>query len=388
MPPKCKNTKKPSKKQQLPADDAASDEEEAEVDWLHHPAREILKLAFFSGEIPLDWNRQPKSIYDKFKDRQEFKGMPYDDTFKRRLSSLRDQVKKKKDAIDIDQRAYDIFRKNFPVRAFNDVGVRRWHGSAAEFYLKADMKAGMHEGKQPSELRATRIEFQLFSKDTFRKHINQEKKLKKLENFLEDKKEKDAAKVKAKNKKKTKVNVKAMKKAMAKAEAKWKGQGQSDSDSSSEQSEGELLAMPPKSKNRKKPSVHTVVEVMDLSHYPGSNLGERVESFLHQHAVAVIATSHCPFCRDVLDVLAKQLGVTVHVINVDKINKGGEIQRHVADTYKHKTVPAVFCRGSFLGGCNDVKALRANGKLEREILAGLIGGVDELATSSSSSSSS
>jgi hypothetical protein len=242
MPPKSKNTKKPSKKQP-PADDAASDEEEAEVDWLHHPAREILKLAFFSGEIPLDWNRQPKSIYDKFKDCQEFKGMPYDDTFKRRLSSLRDQVKKKKDAIDIDQRAYDIFRKNFPVRNFNDVGVRRWHGSAAEFYLKADMKAGMHEGKQPSELRATRAEYQLYSKETFRKHINQEKKLKKLENFLDDKKEKDVAKVKAKGKKKAKANAEAMKKAMAKAaklaEAKWKGKGQSDSDSSSEQSEEE-----------------------------------------------------------------------------------------------------------------------------------------------------
>jgi tellurite resistance protein TehA-like permease/glutaredoxin len=116
-----------------------------------------------------------------------------------------------------------------------------------------------------------------------------------------------------------------------------------------------------------------VVEVTDLSHYQGSNLGERVESFLHQHAVAVIAKSFCPFCRDVLDVLAKQLGVTVHVINIDKINKGGEIHRHVVDTYKHKTVPAVFCRGTFLGGCDDVKALRATGKLEREILAGLIG---------------
>lgn len=242
MPPKSKNTKKPSKKQP-PADDAASDEEEAEVDWLHHPAREILKIAFFTGEIPLDWKRQPKSIYDKFKDRQEFKGMPYDETFKRRLSSLRDQVKKKKDAIEIDQRAYDIFRKNFPVRVFNDIGVRRWHGSAAEFYLKADMKAGMHEGKQPSDFRATRAEYQLYSKDTFRKHINQEKKLKKLKNFLDDKKEKDVAKVKARGKAKAKANAEAMKKAMAKAtklaEAKWKGKGQSDSDSSSEQSEEE-----------------------------------------------------------------------------------------------------------------------------------------------------
>jgi tellurite resistance protein TehA-like permease/glutaredoxin len=119
--------------------------------------------------------------------------------------------------------------------------------------------------------------------------------------------------------------------------------------------------------------LNAIVEVTDLSNYQGSTLGERVESFLQKHAVAVIAKSFCPFCRDVLDVLAKQLGVTVHVINVDKVDKGGEIQKHVVDTYKHKTVPAVFCKGSFLGGCDDVKALRATGKLERDILAGLIG---------------
>ncbi|CAB9507889.1 Glutaredoxin-C4 [Seminavis robusta] len=120
-------------------------------------------------------------------------------------------------------------------------------------------------------------------------------------------------------------------------------------------------------------ATNTIVEVTDLSNYKGSSVGDRVESFLHEHSVAVIAKSHCPFCRDVLDVLAKQLGVTVHVINVDKISGGGNIHKHIINTYKHRTVPAVFVRGQFLGGCDDVKALRANGKLERELLAGLIG---------------
>ena len=117
-----------------------------------------------------------------------------------------------------------------------------------------------------------------------------------------------------------------------------------------------------------------VTEITDLSVYHGSTTAEQVESFLHSHTVAVIAKSHCPFCRDVLDLLAQQLGVAVAVIQLDKLTSkdGSTIHKYIIDTHKHKTVPAVFCRGDFLGGCEDVKKLRSNGQLEREILGGLI----------------
>ena len=110
-----------------------------------------------------------------------------------------------------------------------------------------------------------------------------------------------------------------------------------------------------------------IVEVTDLSGYAGNTVGEQVEAFIRTHPVAIIAKSHCPFCHDVLDLLSEKLGVQVHVVNVDKPLEGNatgsEVQKHIGETYQHKTVPAVFCRGKFLGGCDDVKKLQSIGTL-------------------------
>lgn len=182
----------------------SSDEEQEDTEWLNHPARKLLKDAFLNEEIPLDWNRQPKDIYDKFAHTEAFAGVRYDKTFQSRLRSLRNIVKVKAERKTMDQNAFNIFQKNFPVRQFNDVGVLKWHGSLAEMYLKQDMAAGLHLGKKPQEFRATRAEYMLYSKTTFRKHIDQEKRLGKLHNFLEDMDEKKKKKTEKKKKGKTK----------------------------------------------------------------------------------------------------------------------------------------------------------------------------------------
>jgi hypothetical protein len=68
-------SKEPSEQQPAEQQPAASEDD---PEWQNHPAREVLRLGFWSGEIPLDWKRQPKTVYDIVKDREEFKGMPYD----------------------------------------------------------------------------------------------------------------------------------------------------------------------------------------------------------------------------------------------------------------------------------------------------------------------
>lgn len=163
----------------------------ADAEWAIHPARNVIKAAFYANEIPLDW-KTPRDVYDHFADHPAFAGMPYDGHFTRRLRYLRDIIRAKKDAVVMDKIAYDIFRQNFPVREVNDIGLLRWHGSLAEHYLKLDMKAGLHLGKTPQEFRDTRDEYKLFSKKRFRKHINQEKRLWKLLNYLEDEERKKA----------------------------------------------------------------------------------------------------------------------------------------------------------------------------------------------------
>jgi hypothetical protein len=165
-------------------DSDASDKDE-DVEWADHPARKVLKQAFFDKEIPLDYKGQPRTIYDKFKDHIAFKGMPYDGKFTGRLRSLRNQVKGRMTRVETDQLAYDNFRRNHPVQQYSDAGQLRWAGSEAEFFLKQDMKAKLHEGVKPEEFWATREEYQLFDKKRFRKHIEQEKRLWKMNNYLE-----------------------------------------------------------------------------------------------------------------------------------------------------------------------------------------------------------
>ena len=238
MPPKAKQP--PKNKRAAATDASKAQEEEADPLWQNHPAKEVLRVAFWDGEIPLDWNRKPKTIYDKFKDHPAFKGMPYDATFQRRLGSLRDEVKDKISRKAMDQQAYDIFRKNFPVKQVNKVGTLRWHGSLAEQFLKADMLEGLHVEQKPEDFWATRPEYQEFPKDTFRKHIHQEKKLWKMHNFLEEKAIEDKVEAKKKAKQKAKREAAAMKKAMAKLGIDAKGKKKSTKKEASESSDDEV----------------------------------------------------------------------------------------------------------------------------------------------------
>ena len=175
------------------SDAPSSDDEEEEKEWKDHPARKLLKLAFIAQQIPFDYSDKakmyggPRAIYDKYKDTDAFKRMPYDSTFTRRLWDLRDIVKKKLDRVVADQLAFDIYRRNHPIQTHNSNGELRWEGSEAERLLKEDMKKGLHIDKKPSELQATKEAYMQFSKERFRKHIHQEMRLWKMENLLEDK---------------------------------------------------------------------------------------------------------------------------------------------------------------------------------------------------------
>jgi len=53
-------------------------------------------------------------------------------------------------------------------------GKARWTGSAAEKLLKLDVNAEKHRELKPKDLYASRVEYQHFSLDEFRKHIHQE----------------------------------------------------------------------------------------------------------------------------------------------------------------------------------------------------------------------
>ena len=174
-----------------------SDEEaKQDVAWKHHPARALLKEAFLSKEIPLDYSKSmgPRAVCDKYKKSRAFKGMPYDGAFTRRLRSLRVQAEKKVGRVEIDIKAYELFRKHHPIQNLTNRGKPRWDGSAAQALLKIEMKEGWHKSMQPKALWESDEVCQDFDLEVFRKHIDQEERLWKLENLLRTKAKKEAKK--------------------------------------------------------------------------------------------------------------------------------------------------------------------------------------------------
>ena len=171
------------------AEQSLDGEAKADVDWRNHPARALLKEGFTSGTIPLNYSKtiKPRGVYNIFQNHEAFKGMPYDGDFTRRLRSLREQMQERADRVIEDKAAFDVFRKNHPKMTHNAKGEPRWEGSDAELYLKEDIDANRHIGLKPKAVQALRPEYGLFSLKKFRGHINQEQRLRKLQNYLRDK---------------------------------------------------------------------------------------------------------------------------------------------------------------------------------------------------------
>jgi hypothetical protein len=89
--------------------------------------------------------------------------------FSSNLRQLRERLKKFKTYADTDDEALQMDRLLHPI---NYEG--RWAGSEAEKLLKIDLEQRKNLHMKPSELRDTRTQYKCFSKDQFRKHIDQE----------------------------------------------------------------------------------------------------------------------------------------------------------------------------------------------------------------------
>lgn len=115
-----------------------------------------------------------------------------------------------------------------------------------------------------------------------------------------------------------------------------------------------------------------VIVIEDLSDYPGTTIEEKVDSVIEQHPVVVFSKTWCPFCLDVKDLLSSVIGVQVYAIECNTHPEGATIHKHVSAKYSHSTFPLVIIRGTFIGGCDDTKALYKSGELEQKHLVGLV----------------
>jgi len=68
--------------------------------------------------------------------------------------------------------------------------------------------------------------------------------------------------------------------------------------------------------------------------------------------LVVFSYSGCPYCRILVDALNKQ-GVAYKEVDYDECDDGEAVRAEVLKQHKQRSVPAVFCKGKFIGGCND-----------------------------------
>ena len=149
--------------------------------WKGSIAKDLLEKDVADGIID---GLKPAAVYTS---RPKF-GNTSKAKFASRLRTARLQHKKTADASKEDKIAYDHDRLIHPIPLFNHCGKPRWDGSEAQAQLCCDMDAGKHKTMQPKELWATHEAYQGYDSDVFRKHICQEKKMRKFYNSINDRK--------------------------------------------------------------------------------------------------------------------------------------------------------------------------------------------------------
>ncbi|KAI1294836.1 Thioredoxin reductase 1, cytoplasmic [Halotydeus destructor] len=87
-----------------------------------------------------------------------------------------------------------------------------------------------------------------------------------------------------------------------------------------------------------------------------------VDQGIGNNKVMIFSKTTCPFCKKVKD-LFDSLNVSYHIVEIDELDNGPEVQSVLAEKTGRKTVPQVFIKGNFVGGCDDTIAAKDDGKL-------------------------
>ncbi|KAK7204869.1 putative GRX1-glutaredoxin [Myxozyma melibiosi] len=92
----------------------------------------------------------------------------------------------------------------------------------------------------------------------------------------------------------------------------------------------------------------------------------KVKEYVAKNPIMVFSKTYCPYCVHAKSLLEKESkAVAAKVLELDEMGReGSELQNAVKELYQHRTVPAVFIGGKFIGGDSDLTALKNSGKLD------------------------
>ncbi|KAJ7599460.1 thioredoxin-like protein [Mycena floridula] len=95
---------------------------------------------------------------------------------------------------------------------------------------------------------------------------------------------------------------------------------------------------------------------------------ETVESTIQAHHIAVFSKTYCGFCRRTKKLLQEKYpDADVSVIELDKRDDGGALQRYLEEKTGQWTVPNIFINKSHVGGNDELQAAYRAGALTKMI---------------------
>lgn len=165
--------------------DLENEDKPKAIVWRKSAAKQVLKQAFRSKLIPSDYTSAENVWNEHCKDHDAFKRMEFDDAFVRRLKTVKEDYEKKLARSLVDLNAFNLAKKNHPTPEFDFWGRPQWHGSKAQELLKDLIKHGKYKGMKPADLWASKEEWKVYDKRTFRDHIYQEERLIKFQRYVE-----------------------------------------------------------------------------------------------------------------------------------------------------------------------------------------------------------
>ena len=148
------------------------------ADWGSSDAKHLIVQDMMDGLVPYNERIQNiRHLYDTMYAHQpEFCDFPFDEErYRTRIARIQKVVKRLKWACDYEAKCLAEARAVYPKQTHGPTGRILWEDSEADKFLEIDMTAGKHEQMKPSQLRATRECYKLFSTRRFSKRIDQKR---------------------------------------------------------------------------------------------------------------------------------------------------------------------------------------------------------------------
>jgi glutaredoxin 3 len=96
---------------------------------------------------------------------------------------------------------------------------------------------------------------------------------------------------------------------------------------------------------------------------------QRIDEFVKSDQVVMFSFTSCPFCRRAKDYLESS-GIAYQSMELDELpdNQGNEIRAELGKKTMRTSVPSIFIKGQYIGGCNDgpgLLSLAESGELDK-----------------------